>query len=270
LLADNSTFFKNFWSIYLESGVYPFGYNDFYEPRTWGLVYKMPLSYYVALNSATNARKKFRLTETLIFSHYPGNNNINYSVELVPRFRFSDRFTVSLDMYYEKNLNSYGWAETATDAGNNTITYFGRRDLMTLSNILSARYTFSTATSLTFRMRHYWSTAHYLEYYRLNDQGHLDQDPISLDHDINYNAFTIDMQFVWYFAPGSEIDFVWKNDINAMDNVIAKNYWNDIHQTLNSPQSNSLSVRILYYIDYLSIKKNLFTRRKAEERESKS
>ena len=81
--------------------------------------------------------------------------------------------------------------------------------------------------------RHYWSQANYLQYYTLNNEGHLDPSSYWRNHNINFNAFTVDLQFVWYFAPGSELSVV----------------------MIDSPQTNSFSFSVLYYLDYLYIKK---------------
>ena len=72
--ADNSTTFSNFWGTYFEAGIYPYGYHDYYEPRTWGQVYKRPLYYDFTGSLGTNARKPFRLVTTLFLmnSKFPG------------------------------------------------------------------------------------------------------------------------------------------------------------------------------------------------------
>jgi hypothetical protein len=48
---------------------------------------------------------------------------------------------------------------------------------------------------------------------------------------------------------------VWKNVIEKRGDPLERNYFRDVEQTLNSPQINNLSIRILYFIDYLSLKK---------------
>jgi hypothetical protein len=110
---------------------------------------------------------------------------------------------------------------------------------------------------MSLRARHYWSMAKYLEYYTLNSNGTLNRSDYNQNHDINFNAFTVDLQFVWYFAPGSELSVVWKNSINTQDQVVSDDYWNNLGNTLNSAQTNSFSIRMLYYLDYLSLKKAL-------------
>jgi hypothetical protein len=99
--------------------------------------------------------------------------------------------------------------------------------------------------------------AKYLEYVTLNDKGTLDHSDYSQNYNINFNAFTVDLQFVWYFAPGSEMSVVWKNTINTMNQAVDKDYWNNLGSTLSSTQTNSFSIRVFYYLDYLALKKAL-------------
>ena len=50
---------------------------------------------------------------------------------------------------------------------------------------------------------------------------------------------------------------VWKNAINTYGDQLATGYFDDLANTLSAPQSNSFSVRVLYYLDYLWVKKAL-------------
>jgi hypothetical protein len=133
--------------------------------------------------------------------------------------------------------------------------FFGRRDIQTINNILSTRYIFNNKASLTLRARHYWSQAAYLQYYTLNTEGNLENATYNENANINFNAFTVDLQFIWYFAPGSELSFVWKNQIISQGDQINYNYFDDFSKTINTPQTNSFSIRVLYYLDYLLLKK---------------
>jgi len=253
--ADNSTTFKNLWGNYIEAGFSPYGNHDYYEPRTWGWVYKQPLSYDFTLNTGTNARKPFRMVTTFFFRDRSADDNFHYLITLTPRIRFSDRFAVTLSSTYEKDLNNRGWVNTITDSLSNPVIYFGRRDVTTINNILTVKYIFSTKASLSLRARHYWSMAKNLDFYTLNHGGTLDHSDYSQDHNINFNSFTVDLEFVWYFAPGSELSAVWKNNIGNQDQDVTHDYWNNLGNTLNSPQTNSFSIRVLYYLDYLKLKK---------------
>jgi hypothetical protein len=109
--------------------------------------------------------------------------------------------------------------------------------------------------SLTLRLRHYWSQARYLQYYTLNHEGNLDNSNYSRNNDINFNAFSVDLQYTWYFAPGSEMSVVWKNQITSQGTALQGNYLTDLGNTLGSPQSNSFSIKVLYYLDYMYLRK---------------
>jgi hypothetical protein len=260
---SNMTTFVKYWTIALEADYKPLGYNDYYEPRVWGRVYKISQSYSGEWRFASDTRKPFRYHHNIGFMNSPANNNFRYSVGLTPRFRFSDRFSVTLDIQFEKDLNNYGWVNTTYDSLMIPTIYFGRRDITTVSNIVNARYIFSTKTSLTLRARHYWSQARYLSFFTLSDDGSLQPAGFIEGQDINFNAFTVDIQFIWYFAPGSEMSVVWKNMINTVDNQLVSNYFTDLGNTIRSPQTNSFSIRVLYYLDYLYLKKAFSRKQKA-------
>ena len=193
----------------------------------------------------------------------PDHKNFKYWIEMIPRVRFSNRFTVSLTVFFEKNLNDFGWVDTQFDSLATPYIYFGRRDVTTINNILSAVYNFSTKASLNLRIRHYWSQADYFDFYTLNTEGKLTPGDYSMNPDINFNAFTADLQFTWNFAPGSELSVVWKNSINTQQNLLEDDYFNNFSNMIGAPQSNSFSLKVLYYLDYLSLKK-LFSRKKPE------
>ncbi|HNW72151.1 MAG TPA: DUF5916 domain-containing protein [Bacteroidales bacterium] len=257
----NQTVYKNMWNSFIDFSVQPLGSNDYYEPRVWGWIYKKPWSYNTEVNIGTDQRKMFRIYSGLGCIHAPDNRNFNYWISLIPRFRFSDQFTVSVSFNYDMNYNDRGWVNTLYDSVAEPTIWFGCRDVSTFNNILNIKYIFNTKTSVTLRARHYWSTAKYFEYYRLGHDGELSRADYPYNADLSYNAFSVDLQFVWYFAPGSELSVVWKNNINTLNELSLLNYWDDLTGTLNSPQTNSFSVKVLYYIDYLNIKK-LFIRKK--------
>ena len=56
-------------------------------------------------------------------------------------------------------------------------------------------------------------------------------------------------------APGSEINIVWKQAILNSDEQIINDYFENLKNTFAMPQTNSISIKVLYYLDYLSLKK---------------
>jgi hypothetical protein len=108
---------------------------------------------------------------------------------------------------------------------------------------------------LSLRARHYWSKVENNRFFNLQSDGGLT--PTTLNKDVNQNAnfFNIDMVYNWQFALGSFINVVWKNAIGSFDNNIQDSYFLNFKNTLAAPQNNSLSIRIIYFLDYLNIKK---------------
>ena len=112
-------------------------------------------------------------------------------------------------------------------------------------------------------MRHYNAKIIYNDFAQLLDNGRLSY----LDHytgldtdgnsayDINYNAFTIDMLVRWVYLPGSELNFVWKNSIFTSDKMVFDDYWNTLNNTLQNGPMNTLSLKIIYWLDYQYLKK---------------
>jgi hypothetical protein len=262
LSLQHATTFTSYWITTLAAEYQPLGFHDYYEPRVWGKVFKVPMSYWIEWRLASDARKMFRYHQNVSFGDCPGLNYLEYNMGVTPRFRFSDRFSMTLDIQYTKAVNNYGWVETDYNEGNEPVIYFGRRDVTTINNVLTSQFIFSTKTSLSLRVRHYWSQAKYLQYYTLNNDGYLDPSSYWQNHDINFNAFTVDLQFVWYFAPGSELSIVWKNQINTTGDAIEDNYFSNFSNMIDSPQTNSFSFRVLYYLDYSYIKKAFSKKKK--------
>ena len=109
---------------------------------------------------------------------------------------------------------------------------------------------------LTFRARHYWSSVDNQRYFSLAANGDLTEVPgISRNVDNNVNYFNIDMVYTWQFALGSFVNIVWKNSVNTYDQDVNTGYVKNVGTTFQASQLNSLSVRIIYFLDYLSLKK---------------
>ena len=120
---------------------------------------------------------------------------------------------------------------------------------------MSANYLFSNKASVNFRLRHYWSQAEYDSYYELTEVGHLVPTSVHDSYDVDYSAFNIDMTFIWNFAPGSELRANWKNASYHEQIQTVGSYWDNLRNTIELPHANVFSVKLLYYVDYQSLKK---------------
>jgi len=246
-----STTFKNQWKWRLFSKFTPLGTDNYYEARQNNRVYKEAVGFKIGSAFDTDTRKKvflhgFAMYRTA-FSEY-NEDMVSFSIE--PSWRVNNKLNISLSIEPNVTQNDIGYVGNASDT-----IYFGKRDRKTIVNTLVTDVAFNNKMSLSLRCRHYWATAKYNQFYQLNYDGTLAPDNSFYSEDINFNAFNIDFVYTWRFAPGSDIIFVWKNAIyNSGDNGLY-DYWSNVQSVLNSPQTNLISVKVLYYLDYLYVKK---------------
>jgi hypothetical protein len=191
-----------------------------------------------------------RVNFTDIWSEYDA---YEYSISLGPNFKFSDRFSLNYDFSLSKKINDFGYVSSDEELNE---VYFGKRNNTTIENKIESSFIFSANSYLSIRFRHYWSRADYLDdYFLLQEDGSLE--PVSYDtnHDYNYNAFNIDMGYTWRFAPGSELSLVWKNSIYSGSDEIFYDFGDNLRNMFDSDKMNSLSLKILYYLDYQYLKR---------------
>lgn len=248
-----NTTFKNYLSAGFQINVSPIESHDYFEARVANRLFILPSSENGNIWISTDYRKKFALDA--YFGAYKINSNddeYNYWFGISPRFMPSDKLLLTWSMDYDFTNNDKGYV----DDSNDTI-FFGRRDMQTITNTLNLNYIFNNKQSLKFRLRHYWSKVIYNKFYELQEDGHLQNSSYSENNDINYNAFNIDLVYTWNFAPGSELSVVWKNSIYNNEEIIRKKYFDNLNKTISSPQTNSLSFKLLYYFDYQYLKKKI-------------
>ena len=251
-LNSNATF-KNHFTIGYFIGLSPLGSHDYFEARIPGRLFINPASIHIETWMSTDFRKKLALELTLGTSPVNSYNQTFIYVGFEPRYKPNDRLLFVFDMNFTNQYNDLGYVDNTVDE--DTI-YFGRRNVLELENKIEARYIFNENASLGFDLRHYWSTVEYDNYYTLNNDGTLNNDDSFVGNsNINFNYFTIDLAYRWIFAPGSELSFVWKNSINADSDEIEYRYFKNLSHTMSLPQTNSFSLRVLYYLDAQYLKK---------------
>jgi hypothetical protein len=174
---------------------------------------------------------------------------------LNPTWRVNNQFMIRYELDRHRRSNNHGFA----DFDENDEPIFGKRDHFTTTNAINSQYIFSRNLESDFRLRHYRSTVEYKEFFDLKEDGNLS--PSSFNQDLNtvFNALTIDAVMTWRFAPGSELTFSWKNAIYSDGETedLEKSYFEDLQDVWNEDQSNSISVKLLYYVDSWALRHRL-------------
>lgn len=247
---------KNLWFVGMFAGYVPEG-NDFYEPRVQGYSFRTPKRIQFNPWFETNSTKKYYIA----FNYFVGIrslfNSPNHQLNFSHRYRFNDKFSLSQDLFYNPTKNDAGFYQRYYENNALADIIFSRRDLKTIENIVSAKFNFNNRSGITFRARHYWSKVEIKQLYDLNVDGTLSPTKHSnLEmNNRNFNIFNIDAVYTLQFAPGSFINVVWKGEGFLSNNDIQKGYFKNFDGTLAEPQNNNLSVKIIYYLDYLNLKK---------------
>jgi hypothetical protein len=255
ITLSSFTFFLNYWTFNIKAEFSPEGINDYYEPRTVNRFYHIGKQFKGNISFDTNKNKIFYINASAGISSIQSDyDQHGFTLMAGPLLKITRRFSINHQFSLSRLNNDIGFVKNGV-AGD---IYFGRRNTNTMVNTFSTLYNFSANSNLSFRLRHYWSKADYADqYYRLNTDGSLSGSSYIGVHDSNYNAFNIDMVYTWRFAPGSEMTVVWKNAIYSSGNVIYQNFGDNLKNMFDSPQMNSLSVKILYYLDYQSLRKRM-------------
>ena len=238
--------------------------NDYFEPRVWGENFIRPVWTSSRAWISTNYQKPFAIDLGLRYTDVKRNDWWEWGYDTELRFRLSNQLNLIHEWNQNLQYNSEGYAVsfgTPTDEFEGIL--FGNRDRLTTTQSLGIEYTATNRMGLTFQLRHYNAKIIYHDFAQLMSNGRLsyidNYSGLDIDgnsaYDINYNAFTIDMLVRWVYLPGSELNFVWKNSIFTSDKMVFDDYWNTLNNTLQNGPINTLSLKLIYWLDYQYLKK---------------
>lgn len=235
---------------------------DYFESRTAGAFFIRPKFINVGGWLSTNYQKKFAFDVGGNYFFIKANNWQDYSYRAGIRVMATDKLLINYNWNHSLMVGERGFAVAfGTPVQTSNAIVFGIRNRVDFVNTLNFNYTLTNRMGLSFRMRHYRSAIQYNSFYDLQSNGRLIQNNLTgLDSDgesaynTNFNAFTIDMVYRWVFLPGSEINVVWKNAIFSSDKKYAESYLTNLQSTFAYDQLNSFSIKVLYWLDYLTIK----------------
>lgn len=240
------TFSKNFAS------------NDFYEPRKYGRHFHNKGNVGLSFWYESNFARKYSWYTNFFAGTGEVFNRARIDLGLGFKMRLNSRF--SFDLYgYSSNINNQaGWAGSEMLNGNEEI-FFSRRDVRTVENVMTLKYNFNNRMGLSFRGRHSWTKVTPREYYMLNMDGNLvtPSQPFTGNARQNFNFLSGDLVYTWQFAQGSFFNIVWKDISGSFSQEFEKNYFSNLGRTIGGSHSSSLSVKVIYFIDYLNLKKSL-------------
>ncbi|MFA5814485.1 MAG: DUF5916 domain-containing protein [Bacteroidales bacterium] len=241
--------YRNYWDTRISLEYSPVETHDWYEPRVANRFFVRPSYLMFNLSGSSDYRKRVAFRASFQwFRNARGNQAFQYSIS--PRFRLNNKFSFFPSVKYVTDRGDEGYV-TSLDNGS---LVFGQRDIKTVTNSITGSYVFNNKSALSLSLRHYWSQVNYLQYYWLDSNGGLlDYPEYSGNENLDFNIFNIDLEYSLNFAPGSYLTVVWKNNISKSERIDAQaflSYWENLQGTLISPQTNSFSIKVIYYLDY--------------------
>lgn len=224
----------------------PFKTYDYYEPRQEGSFVIYPETYGGNFYISTNYNNKFAIDVNPYFTNTSEKNRYNYGLSISPRYRFNDRLSLVYSFDIFKQFNNVGYIDN--DAMS---IYLAKRNRDTYTNSLTSKYSINSNMNFNLSVRHYWSLAENNSIHTLNNDGTLTETSTYTENkNSNFSTWNLDLSYSWWFAPGSQISVLYRNNANNFNRDINKNYTSNFTKLLDDNLNHVFSVSIRYYIDY--------------------
>lgn len=259
-LYYNSTFtFHNYLTLGINGILNPIESIDYFEARTLngGMTADLenPFNRSKKFGGrafiSTDYRKDFAIDISVGGNKEPLYGGKQFRWRISPLYRFNDHFSIRYVLSVRDLFNDVGYV--TNDSFENPV--FSLRNTEMITNVFSGSYILNNKMDFSFKLRYHFDQVENLNFKSLEDDGYLTDSDYEGDHNINYTTWTANIQYNWWFAPGSQISVVWNNAISNYDNIIRNQWIDNVEQTLLLPQENSFSVKLIYYLDYLYLQK---------------
>ena len=231
---------------------------DYDKPRTINRYIQEPENFQAKLVMQSNKNKDFsyRIQWNNFayfkedFEEKKSQNRLNLST----LYRFSEQFSIALNSNHLDFKDDVGYLKSI-----NQDIYFGRRDIRSVENNIKLSYFFDSKKWINLRLRNYWSRAKYDQtLFRLKEDGNRAETDFSLlgfDPDTNFNIWNFDINFEWWFAPGSNLVLLYRNQLFKIDSASKLDYLESLNNLFDHTAQHQFSLRINYLIDFNLIKR---------------
>jgi Domain of unknown function (DUF5916)/Carbohydrate family 9 binding domain-like len=224
----------------------PFKRYNYYDTRVEGKAVIYPKNYNMWMYISTNYNNKFAIDTNPFIGFAEAKGWWFYYFDLSPRYRFSDKLLVVFRNSYNKEFNDLGWV---AQEGNEIV--FAKRDRVTYESGIDSKYSITSNMNFGLNIRYYWSYAENKSFYNLQDNGYVK--PYNFNQNVNsdFKSWNTDLSFSWWFAPGSQMTVLYRNNAGNFSNQINKKFIQNLDSVLNQNSLNHIfSISIKYFIDF--------------------
>ncbi len=238
----------------------PLENHDFYEPRAENRYVIIPsrIGSWFYFSSNYNYKLAFDFNPSITKLDEEGR--ITYGFSMGPRYRFSDRFLLNFNFNFSRQNNNKGFVDSIDNDANSSTPnaiIFANRNVITYSNTLSGKYSVNSTMTFNLSIRHYWSFADNKNFLSLDNKGKLiDYLNYTNNKNSNFTSWNVDLSYSWWFAPGSQISVLYRNNAANFTRNINSDFGSNVTNLLNNEALNhSFSISMRYFIDYNQAKK---------------
>lgn len=236
------------------------GLNDIYEPRTENAYLSIPGFQDVWIWFDTDFRKKYALGFNADWYKYNEAGRYDLYLNMFNRYRFSDKFTISVNTNFSMFGNQHGFADRQDG-----LPIIGNRDRWDLTNRLESQYSINDRMICSLTFRHSYSNVEYSEYNNLLSNGDLMIAPDYMgNQDTTFNTWNIDLRYSWWINRGSQLTLLYRNSTSNFENEANLSFFTEnFNRLFDQPMLHQFSIRLDYFIDYNDVKR-LFKGKKQE------
>ena len=235
---------------------------DYYEPRAANRFVIRPTKIGGFIYVSTNYNNPFAFDFNPSYAVFNEAGRNSYGFSVGPRYRFSDKLSLSYNFNFFRQNNNKGYIDSINEDMNaatpNTII-FANRNVITYSNTLSGKYALNSQMTFNIALRHYWSYAENKNSLSLEQNGRLaDFAGYDVNKNSSFYSWNADLSYTWWFAPGSQVSVLYRNNAGAFERNINKDFNDNVTNLLNNEAlSHVFSISVRYFIDYNQVK-NMF------------
>ncbi|WP_426064212.1 DUF5916 domain-containing protein [Flavobacterium sp. DSP2-3-1] len=232
---------------------------DYYEPRTTDRYVIKPTKIGGFIYISTNYNNSFAFDFNPSYAVFDEAGRNSYGFSVGPRYRFNDKLSLNYNFNFFRQNNNKGYIDSINDDLNsatpNTII-FANRNVITYSNALSGKYSLNSQMTFNIALRQYWSYAENKNALSLLQNGRLaDFAGYTDNKNSSFYSWNADLSYSWWFAPGSQVSVLYRNNSGGFDRNINKKFTENITNLLNNDAlSHVFSISVRYFIDYNQVK----------------
>ncbi|MFV8378448.1 DUF5916 domain-containing protein [Flavobacterium sp. LB3R33] len=232
---------------------------DYYEPRTADRYVIKPTKIGGYIYVSTNYNNSFAIDVNPSYAFFDESGRNSYGFSIGPRYRFNDKLSLNYNFNFFRQNNNKGYIDSINDDLNsatpNTIV-FANRNVITYSNTLSGKYSLNSQMTFNISLRQYWSYAENKNTLSLEQNGRLaDFTGYTTNKNSSFYSWNADLSYSWWFAPGSQVSILYRNNAGAFERNINKEFRDNVTNLLNNDAlSHVFSISVRYFIDYNQVK----------------